>query len=629
MRLKTKPIPEGYNHLQYTPYVYINSEQFREIDNNYIGVDIDENIFILNIKPLETIEKGFIHMNSLNRKTLNITLDSTYDYTLFHSKIDPIDTINIMIECNNSMNNSMNNSININIEDITTYIKTNYKDLVVRINDIIPIKYNDTLLKLCIKSYELFTMVGMEDHGLITNLTIFEFDKNKPNITFTNDSSQKQIFHKSFDFKQLDIGGLNDELTTIFRKVFVSRLLSQNVIEKLEIKHIKGLILHGPPGTGKTLIARQLSKSLQAKSIKIINGPELVSSFVGKSEENVRKLFEEAENDMKSNTSGLHIIVFDEFDSLCKRRGEIGGISGDVNDKIVTQLLSKIDGVECLNNILLIGMTNRLELIDNAILRPGRFEVHVEITLPNEEGRNEILSIHTRKLKENKCLDEDVDINILANKTKNYTGAELEGLVRDARSYAINTMISMDNLGKKINMEDININMGHFEKAISNYIPKFGKSEHDLDYYIENKYNTINIDEYDTLVDKSLLVIVIDGDTQTYKTSKSVLLAQKINYPYIKVISNNDMIGYSENSKTQYIKDIFNEAYSSSQSVIVIDNMDTIVEYYNNNGTMRMMFSLYNSLKTLLSKKPTKANHKLIIIINADEIDIPIKSTVQ
>jgi len=614
MRLRTRPIPESHNHLQYTPYVYINPEQFREIDNNYIGVDINEKIFILNIKPLEVVEKGFVHMNALNRKTLNITLDSTYDYTLFHSKIDPIDTITIMIDSSAT--------ININIEEITNYIKRNYKDLVVRLNDVIPIRYNEILLRLNIQSYELFTTVGMEDHGLITNLTIFEFDKNKPNITFTNDNTQKQIFHKSFDFKQLDIGGLNDELTTIFRKVFVSRLLPQNVIEKLEIKHIKGLILYGPPGTGKTLIARQLSKSLQAKSIKIINGPELVSSFVGKSEENVRKLFEEAENDMKSNISGLHVIVFDEFDSLCKRRGEVGGISGDVNDKIVTQLLSKIDGVECLNNILLIGMTNRLELIDPAILRPGRFEVHVEITLPNEEGRNEILTIHTKKLKENKCLAGDVDINILAHKTKNYTGAELEGLVRDARSYAINSMISMDNLNKKINMDDINVNMGHFEQALSNYTPKFGKSEHDLNYYIED--STLMVDNI--ITDKQLQVIVIDGDDQTIKTSKSVLLAQKINYPYIKVISNNDMIGYSENSKTQYIKDIFNEAYSSPQSVIVIDNMDTIVEYYNSGGTMRMMFSLYNSLKTLLSKKPTKENHKLVIIINADEVDIPIKN---
>jgi vesicle-fusing ATPase len=163
--------------------------------------------------------------------------------------------------------------------------------------------------------------------------------------------------------------------------------------------------------------------------------------------------------------------------------------------------------------------------------------------------------------------------------------------------------------------------MGHFETAIANYTPKFGKSEHDLDYYIEDK--TIIVDNI--ISDKQLQVIVIDGDTHTYKTSKSVLLAQKINYPYIKVISNNDMIGYSENNKTQYIKDIFNDAYSSPQSVIVIDNLDSIVEYYNGFGTMRMMFSLYNSLKTLLSKKPTKANHKLIIIINADEVEIPIK----
>lgn len=612
----TKYIPESCNHLQYSPYVYINPDQFREIDNNYIGVDINDNIFILNIKPLDVVEKGFIHMNALNRRTLNIVIDSTHDYILFHSKIDPIDTINIMIECNSQ--------ITINIEEVTSFIKTNYKDLVVRINDVIPMRYNDILLRLNIQSYCLFTKVGINDHGLITNLTIFEFDKKKTNITFTNDNTQKQIFHKSFDFKKLDIGGLNDELTTIFRKVFVSRLLPQNVIEKLEIKHVKGLILYGPPGTGKTLIARQLSKSLQAKSIKIINGPELVSSFIGKSEENVRQLFEEAEDDVKTNSSGLHIVVFDEFDSLCKRRGEVGGISGDVNDKIVTQLLSKIDGVECLNNILLIGMTNRLELIDPAILRPGRFEVHVEITLPDEKGRNEILTIHTQKLKENKCLAENVNIDILAHNTKNYTGAELEGLVRDARSYAINAMISMDNLNKKIHIDDINVNMGHFDQAILNYIPKFGKSNHDLNYYIDASFIKTD-DMYEKLIcDDQLQVIVIHGSTQKIKTSKSVLLAQKINYPYIKVISNNDMIGYSENHKTQYIKDIFNEAYNSSQSVIVIDNMDTIVEYYNGCGTMRMMFSLYNSLKTLLSKKPLKGDHKLVIIINANEVEIPM-----
>ncbi len=620
MRLQTKPIADAFKDLQFTPYVYINSS----FADEHLALVIDNNTYVLNCKSLDVIEKNNIHMNQLIRKNCGLTLDSIYDYNMFHGKIDPIDNINIMIDVTESR------EISVDIEEMISYIKTNYKNLVVRLNDIIPVRMNDTTFRLTINNYELFTHMGIENHGMITNLTVFEFDKKKPNILFKNDSSTKEIFNKTFDFKNLEIGGLNEQLTTIFRKVFVSRLLPSNVIEKLEIKHIKGLILYGPPGTGKTLIARQLSKSLKAKSIKIINGPELVSSFVGKSEENVRNLFIEPENDIKNKQDGLHVIVFDEFDSLCKRRGEVSGVSGDVNDKIVTQLLSKIDGVESLNNILLIGMTNRIELIDPAILRPGRFEVHVEIALPDENGREEILNIHTKKLKENKCI-EDVDIHSIAAKTKNYTGAELEGIVRDARSYAINTLVDMDNLNKKINMEDIMVNMSHFEKAIANYTPKYGKCVSDLKYYIEDdNIENIGIELMDISTfnnsTQMLKLIEIDGETQIERTSKSVLLARETNYPYIRVISNNDMIGYSENSKTQYIKDIFNEAYNSPQSVIVIDNLDSIVEYFNMNGTMRMMFSLYNSLKTLMTKKPTKEGHKLLIIINADELCVPIKN---
>ena len=163
-------------------------------------------------------------------------------------------------------------------------------------------------------------------------------------------------------------------------------------MDKLGIQHVRGILLYGPPGTGKTLIARQIGKMLNAREPKVINGPEVLNKYVGQSEENIRKLFADAEKEYKEkgDESGLHIIIFDELDAVCKQRGTSGGGTG-VGDSVVNQLLSKLDGVDQLNNILLIGMTNRVDMIDEALLRAGRLEVHMEISLPDESGRAQIL----------------------------------------------------------------------------------------------------------------------------------------------------------------------------------------------------------------------------------------------
>jgi vesicle-fusing ATPase len=171
------------------------------------------------------------------------------------------------------------------------------------------------------------------------------------------------------------------------------------------------MLLYGPPGTGKTLIARQIAKFLRAREPKIVNGPEILDKFVGSSEAKIRELFADAEKEYKKEgeNSQLHIIILDELDAICKSRGSNRDGTG-VHDSIVNQLLSKIDGVDSLNNILLIGMTNRLDMIDEALLRPGRMEVHVEISLPDENGRVEIFNIHTRKMKQSGRLSDDVNI---------------------------------------------------------------------------------------------------------------------------------------------------------------------------------------------------------------------------
>jgi vesicle-fusing ATPase len=185
------------------------------------------------------------------------------------------------------------------------------------------------------------------------------------------------IIAPDFKFEDMGIGGLDTEFSSIFRRAFASRIFPPGLIEKLGIQHVKGILLFGPPGTGKTLIARQIGKMLNSREPKVINGPEVLNKYVGQSEENIRKLFADAEKEYKEKgeESGLHIIIFDELDAVCKQRGSGAGGGTGVGDSVVNQLLSKLDGVDQLNNILLIGMTNRKDMIDDALLRPGRLEV--------------------------------------------------------------------------------------------------------------------------------------------------------------------------------------------------------------------------------------------------------------
>lgn len=276
------------------------------------------------------------------------------------------------------------------------------------------------------------TVIFEKEEGAFINLV----GKSKGKVT------QQSLINPNWDFAKLGIGGLDKEFSTIFRRAFASRVLPIEIIEQLEIKHVRGILLYGPPGTGKTLIARQIGKMLNAREPKIVNGPDILNKYVGESEANIRRLFEDAEAEYKrvGNNSALHMIIFDEIDAICKQRGSVAGNSG-VHDTVVNQLLSKMDGVESLNNILVIGMTNRKDMIDDALLRPGRLEVQLEISLPDEFGRHQILMIHTTQLRKYNKLARDVELKELAKLTSNFSGAELEGLVRAAESTAINKLV--------------------------------------------------------------------------------------------------------------------------------------------------------------------------------------------
>ena len=320
---------------------------------------------------------------------------------------------------------------------------------------------------------------------LLSNSSVIWHKKEGSTIRLTGKSRAKMerqsIINPNWDFSTMGIGGLDEEFNAIFRRAFASRVFPPEVMEQLGCSHVKGILLHGPPGTGKTLMARQIGKMLNAKEPKIVNGPEIFNKYIGESEARIRELFEDAEADERSlgPNSPLHIIIFDEIDAICKKRGSEHGMSG-VNDTVVNQLLSKIDGVDRLNNILVIGMTNRPDMIDEALTRPGRLEVLVEIGLPKENGRVQILNIHTNTMKDNKKLAGDVNIEELAALTKNFSGAEIEGLVRAAQSCALNRLVKPDG-GVSVDteaIESLKITRADFLHALEHDIkPALGSAQ--------------------------------------------------------------------------------------------------------------------------------------------------------
>jgi vesicle-fusing ATPase len=251
------------------------------------------------------------------------------------------------------------------------------------------------------------------------------------------------------------VGGLDEVLEEIVRRVLKSRSLPPKILTTLGISHTRGLLLYGPPGTGKTLIARELAAALgKGTRIRIVNGPELMEKYVGESERRVRELFAEADEewDRKGYKSDLHVIIFDEFDAVGRRRSAASMSSSEgngVRESVVNQLLAKLDGVTERNNVLVIGLTNRRDLIDPALLRPGRLEVQIEVTPPTRAGRLEILCILLEKLKTGGFLTEDEVKELatfVAGQTILFTGADLAGVVRSAASFAIGRVGDLDEM---------------------------------------------------------------------------------------------------------------------------------------------------------------------------------------
>jgi transitional endoplasmic reticulum ATPase len=257
-----------------------------------------------------------------------------------------------------------------------------------------------------------------------------------------------------------DIGGLKNEVQKV-REMIELPLRHPEIFDRIGIEAPKGVLLHGPPGTGKTLLAKAVANETNANFYSI-SGPEIMSKFYGESEERLREVFKEAEENAPS------IIFIDEIDSIAPKREEV---SGDVEKRVVSQLLTLMDGIQSRGKLVVIGATNRPNAIDPALRRPGRFDREIDIGIPDEQGRLDILLIHTRGMP----LTEDVDLESIAKVTHGFVGADLEALSKEAAMRSLRKILPEINLEEpKIPAEILNkikITRQDFDEALRDVQP--------------------------------------------------------------------------------------------------------------------------------------------------------------
>jgi len=293
-------------------------------------------------------------------------------------------------------------------------------------------------------------------------MTALRREKEAPDVTFEDfdtalaavePSAMREYVAESPSVTFDDVGGLQ-EVKERLTEAVEWPLVYGPLFAATDTDPPTGVLLHGPPGTGKTLLARAIAGESGVNFIHV-NGPELLDRYVGESEESVREVFERARQTAPS------IVFLDEIDAIAGQRGE----THEVTERVVSQLLTELDGITENPNLVVLAATNRRDTLDDALLRPGRLEQHIEVPNPDRTARREILDVHTGA----KPLGADVDIDDLAARTEGFSGAELEALVREASMRAIRSIADdIDPDDAAASAESVVIGTEDFDAAIEN-----------------------------------------------------------------------------------------------------------------------------------------------------------------
>ena len=576
--------------------VYINN-----FDSEYIKIKD----FIYKVKPDKDNKLNVINLNMYQRMKLELLIGlKIYVNKVEKEELLGLDKVKI------KLNSTSKEKKRINKEEVLLNIK----------------KILETIPLICNQVYyykdNILLEIELEDeknNRIIVENTEIELFSKKENLVIYddiyNEENENSLFKKNFNFLEMGIGGLDKQFELIFRRAFTSRLIEKETLNKLGINHIRGILLHGPPGTGKTLCARQIGKILNCEDPEIVNGPSLLGKYVGESEENVRKLFEKAIEDKENKK--LHLIICDEFDAIAKKRGITINDNG-VSDKIVNQFLTMIDGPNPLNNILLICITNRIDIIDEALLRPGRLELQIEVNLPDDKGRKDILSIHTKKMIESGYVKE-INLDEIVEKTKNFTGAELESVIKNAVSFNLSKEIKLN--GNNKNIKPL-IKQEDLLKSIEEINPKFGKTSKEINIICNKRFDLYSNDykkAFDDIKKKingletgNLLSILIQGDKYVGKTTLACNIAKESNFSCIKLVNAEILLN---NNKEQLLYEKFDEGYKSENLILILDSVEEIIEYskLGNIYSNKILQIIYILLNKVIEK-----NKKVVILLTSN-----------
>jgi transitional endoplasmic reticulum ATPase len=284
-------------------------------------------------------------------------------------------------------------------------------------------------------------------------------------------SQMREVMVEVPDTSWDDIGGL-DQTKERLREMVEWPQEHPERFDKMGIDVPKGILLYGMPGTGKTLLAKAVASESNSNFISI-KGPEVFSKYVGESEEAVREIFK------KARQVAPCVLFIDEIDAIAPKRGGSSSDSG-VGDRVVNQLLTELDGIESLEGVTVIAATNRPDMIDPAITRPGRIDRNVEVEIPDEEARKKILEVHTRDMP----LADDVDLDELAEKTEDFVGSDIESLCREA------AMISL-----RADPEDEEVSMNEFKDALDEVVATATDENRDIYRQMARKMKDLETEE--------------------------------------------------------------------------------------------------------------------------------------